>query len=359
LTGGTAYAERERALRRPATAASIDAMRLLVLGGTHHVGRAVVEAALARGHAVTTLTRGISGRPVPGVDARHADRRDLAAVEGVLGADTWDAVVDTWSFEPSAVRDAARFLDGRVPHYTYVSSRSVYVWPPPPGSDESAPVIEADPDSTDASDYAAAKRGAEIALLEYFGGDVLIARAGLVLGPYEVVGRLPWWLNRLAAGGRVPAPGPRERPLQYLDGRDLAEWSLDAGRSGVSGTFNAVSRTGHTTIGALLDHCVTVTGSAAELGWVAPGTVEAAGVSGWTDLPIWVPPTGELAGLHDCDVSAAHAAGLRCRPMEETVADTWAWLQREGTPTPPTARAGGLGLTPEQERRLLGSPEAG
>jgi 2'-hydroxyisoflavone reductase len=328
-------------------------MRLLVLGGTHHVGRAVVEAALARGDEVTTLTRGLSGHPVPGVDARHADRRDDAAVEAVLKGDTWDAVVDTWSYEPSAVRDAARLLDGSVPHYTYISSRSVHTWPIPPGADESAPVVDADPDSAEGDDYAAAKRGAELALLRDFSGTTAFARAGLVLGPYEVVGRLPWWLNRIAAGGRVPAPGPRERQLQYVDGRDLAEWSLHAGRDGITGAFNIVSRPGHTTIGALLDHCVSVTGSDAELVWLDPAAIEAADVSGWTHLPIWVPPAGELASLHDADVSAALAAGLRCRPMEETVADTWAWLQREGTPTPPTGRAGQIGLTPEQERRLL------
>jgi nucleoside-diphosphate-sugar epimerase len=153
----------------------------------------------------------------------------------------------------------------------------------------------------------------------------------------------------------VPAPGPRDRPLQYVDARDLAAWVLDASERGVSGAYNTVSPRGHTTIGALLDQCVAVTGSDAELVWVTPEEVEAAGLSGWTDLPIWVPPTGELAALHDCDVSAAHEAGLRCRPMEATVADTWAWLEREGTPAPPSARAGELGLSAEEERRLLGA----
>jgi 2'-hydroxyisoflavone reductase len=331
-------------------------MKVLVLGGTHHVGRALVETALARGDEVTTLNRGRSALAQPGVDARHADRLDRSAVEAALGADTWDAVVDTWSHEPAAVRDTARLLDGRAPHYTYISSRSVYTWPPEPGLDESAPVVDGDPDSTDAADYAAAKRGAEIAAVGEFGGDVLLARAGLVLGPYEVVGRLPWWLNRIAQGGRVPAPGPRDRALQYLDGRDLAAWCLDAGASGIGGVFNAVSEPGHTTIRALLEHCVAVTGSDAELVWRDPEQIASAGVSGWTDLPIWVPPTGELAALHDCDVSAARAAGLTCRPMEATVADTWAWLQREGMPTPPSARAGELGLTDEQEARLLAAP---
>ncbi|RNM17708.1 NAD-dependent epimerase/dehydratase family protein [Nocardioides pocheonensis] len=330
-------------------------MRVLVLGGTHHVGRATVDAALSRGDRVTTLTRGVSGHAVPGAEARHADRLDPEAVREALGADTWDAVVDTWSHQPVAVRDSARLLAGRAPHYTYISSRSVYTWPMEPGSDESAPVVDGDPASTDAADYAAAKRGGELAVQAEFDGDVLLPRAVLVLGPYEVVGRLPWWLNRIAAGGRVPAPGPRDRPLQYVDARDLAAWVLDAAERGVSGAYNTVSPRGHTTIGALLDQCVAVTGSDAELVWVTPEAVEAAGLSGWTDLPIWVPPTGELAALHDCDVSAAHEAGLRCRPMEATVADTWAWLEREGTPAPPSARAGELGLSAEEERRLLGA----
>jgi len=328
-------------------------MRLLVLGGTHHVGRAVVEAALARGDSVTTVSRGVSGHAVSGAEARHADRRDPDALAAALGHDEWDAVVDTWSFEPVAVRHAVRLLDRRAAHYTYVSSRSVHTWPIAAGADESAPVVDGDPDSSEAEDYAAAKRGGEIAVLEGFRGTVLLARAGLILGPYEQVGRLPWWLDRVARGGRVPAPGPRDRPLQYVDARDLAEWCLDAGRSGLGGAFNTVSRAGHTTIGALLDQCVEVTGSRAELVWLTPEQVEAGEVSGWTDLPIWVPPTGELAALHDGDVSAAEAAGLRCRPMEQTVADTWTWLQEEGMPTPPSHRAGEIGLTAEQEQRLL------
>ncbi|RNL61197.1 reductase [Nocardioides marmoriginsengisoli] len=330
-------------------------MRVLVLGGTHHVGRAAVETALGRGDTVTTVTRGVSGTAVAGAEARYADRRDPAALAGVLGTDTWDLVLDTWSSEPVAVRTAARLLADRVERYAYVSSRSVYTWPPAPGADESAPVVEADAGagggaSESAESYAAAKRGGELAVLETFGPErSLLARAGLVLGPYEVVGRLPWWLDRIAAGGRVPAPGPADRPLQYVDGRDLVAWML----TGVTGTYNAVSRPGHTTIGALLDACLAATGSGAELVPVTPEQVEEAGVSGWTDLPIWVPPTGELAGLHDADTSAAAAAGLRCRPVEETVTDTWAWLRREGTPTPPSGRGGDPGLTPEQEAALL------
>ncbi|MEZ5095287.1 MAG: hypothetical protein R2731_03730 [Nocardioides sp.] len=181
---------------------------------------------------------------------------------------------------------------------------------------------------------------------------MLLARAGLILGPYEQIGRLPYWLERIAAGGRVPCPGPPDRPLQYVDGRDLAAWVLDAGARGLAGAFNTVSRPGHTTMGELLTLCREVTGSDACLVWLTPEDVEAAEVAPWTELPIWLPPTGEYAGLHDGDVSAAYAAGLTCRPTAETVADTWAWLQTEGVPLPPSGRPA-PGLDAEAEARLL------
>lgn len=333
-------------------------MRLLVLGGTNFVGRSIVEEALLRGHQVTTVNRGISGATSRGANALRVDRRDRRSLVDVLGQDEWDAVIDTWSGEPVAVRDAARLLTDRVGHYGYVSSRSVYRWPLPPGIDESAPVVDGDPDSGEASDYAAAKRGAELAVLERFDGRALLARAGLVLGPYEDVGRLPWWLERVRRGGRVPAPGPPERRLQYIDARDLAAWMLDAALRGLSGAFNAVSRPGHTTMRQLLEACNDIVGAGADLVWLSPEVVEATGVSGWTDLPIWVPPRGEMAGLHDGDVSAAYAEGLTCRPVHETVSDTWQWLQAAGRPAPRTDRPG-LGLRPEVDRALLAAAEPG
>ncbi len=152
-------------------------MRLLVLGGTHHVGRAVVQEALARGDEVTTLTRGVSGEPASGAQSRHADRTDVEQLRTALGDDTWDAVIDTWSQAPRVVRDAAALLTDRAGHYGYVSSRSVYSWPVASHADESAPVVAADADSDDGSDYAAAKRGGELATLRYFDGRSVLARA--------------------------------------------------------------------------------------------------------------------------------------------------------------------------------------
>jgi nucleoside-diphosphate-sugar epimerase len=329
-------------------------MKLLVLGGTHHVGRSVVEEALARGDQVTTLTRGLSGPSASGALGLHGDRTDPAALRAVLGDATWDAVIDTWSGAPAVVGDAATLLKDRAGHYGYVSSRSVYRWPTPPGADESAPVVDGDPADTGSEDYAAAKRGGELAAVEAFGNRALLARAGLILGPYEIVGRMPWWLGRIDRGGEVLAPGPPERPLQLIDCRDLAGWMLSAAGRGLGGTFNTVSQPGHATMASLLEAAIRVTGSGARLIWVSPEVIEAVGIEAWTELPIWLPPTGEAAGMHAGDVTAAYAAGLTCRPVEETIAATWQWIQAEGYPPARPGRPG-PGLDPEKERQVLGS----
>jgi 2'-hydroxyisoflavone reductase len=327
-------------------------MRLLVLGGTHFVGRCVVEEAMRRGDVVTVVNRGVSGEAPAAARTLRADRREPGALAAALGSEEWDAVVDTWSMEPAVVRDSARLLAGRVGHYGYVSSRSVYQWPIPSGADERAPLVDGDPASPEASEYAAAKRGGELAVLESFGDAALLARAGLVLGPYEDVGRLPWWLDRMRRGGQVLAPGPPERGLQYVDARDLARWMLDSAERGLAGAFNTVSLPGHTTTDELLSTCNEVTGGGATLVWVSPEAIEEAGLAAWTELPIWTPPTGELAGLHDCDVSAALSEGLVCRPVHETVLDTWRWQEEAGLPAPRPDRPP-VGLDPEVEQAVL------
>jgi len=281
----------------------------------------------------------------------HGDRTDPAALRSALGDAGWDAVIDTWSGAPAVVSDSATLLTDRAGHYGYVSSRSVYRWPIPAGLDESAPVVDGDPADTGQEDYAAAKRGGELAALAAFGNRALLARAGLILGPYEIVGRMPWWLGRIERGGDVLAPGPPDRPLQFIDCRDLAAWMLSAADRGLGGAFNTVSQPGHATMASLLDAAISVTGSSARLVWASPEVIEAAGIEAWTELPIWLPPTGEGVGLHDGNVAAAYAAGLACRPAAETVAATWRWIQAEGYPP---ARPG-TGLDPERERQVLDS----
>jgi nucleoside-diphosphate-sugar epimerase len=327
-------------------------MRLLMLGGTEFAGRAIVEEALRRGWEVTAFNRGTHPDP-PGVTGLRGDRTaegGLAALEG----GSWDLAVDTWSWGPDTVRDAARALAGRVGHYSYVSSRSVYALPAPEGAPggEAAPVVEASPDAGDEGDYPRNKRGAELAVEREFGGRSLLLRAGLIIGPYEDIGRLPWWLNRIHRGGEVLAPGPRELPLQYIDVRDLASWTLDAAAEGLSGPYDTVSEPGHATMESLLTSCAEATGSDARLRWTDPEVITGAGIEPWTELPVWLPP-GELhQALHGGDVSKVMAAGLRCRPVAETVADTWAWM-RGLDEVPQRADRPKVGLAPDREDALL------
>lgn len=343
----------DRRLRdaQPYGCARVGVVKLLVLGGSGFVGRAVVEDALARDWAVTTFNRGLRAAADPRAEHVIGDRhvaRDLAPLE----SREWDLVVDTWSGAPRAVRDSARLLSERAGRYAYVSSVSVYTPPPPRGGDESAPTVDADADAED-GDYPQLKRGAELAVEAAFGDRALLARAGLILGPHEDVGRLPWWLARMARGGDVLAPGPPELALQYVDARDLAAWLLDAAVAGRSGAFNVVSRTGHTTMSSLLEACRDVAGPGASLVWVDPDVVLEAGVEPWEELPIWLPESHEYRGLHEAAVGRVHEAGLRCRPVQETVSDTWAWLVSIGGAARQRADRPAVGLDPARERAVL------
>lgn len=326
-------------------------MKLLMLGGTEFVGRAITEDALDRGWEVTVFHRGHHAPP-PGTSALHGDRTAPGGLDA-LAEGEWDLVVDTWGGAPTAVRDSARLLRDRVGRYAYISSRSVYAYPAPGGLDEQGPLVEGSPDAESVA-YAEDKRGGELAALDAFGDRALLVRAGLILGPYENVGRLPWWLNRTARGGPVLAPGPRELPLQYIDVRDLARWTLDAAAAGHGGAYNMASRAGHATMGSLLDACAATTGGRAELRWTDPDLIQQAGVQPWTELPVWIPAGEAHDYMAGGDVSKALAAGLTCRPVEETVADTWAWLQSLGGVAPQRSDRPAPGIDAEREAALLG-----
>jgi nucleoside-diphosphate-sugar epimerase len=329
-------------------------MKLLVIGGTHHVGRAVVETALDRGDEVTTLNRGLSRPPAPGTQALVADRTDFEAVRAALGEREWDAVIDTWAGAPHMVRDSARLLADRVGHYGYVSSHGVYQWPWPSGADERAPLFAGDPDSDDGKNYAAAKRGAELAVLEAFGDRALLARSGGIIGPYEDVGRIPWWMRRLEHGGRVLTPGHLETPLQFIDARDIAGWMLSAADRGLGGAFNVNGRPASTTMGELLHTIVEVLDSDAEPVWADFGLLEREGLMLGMELGLRYPGNPSPTGIHDANTSAAHAAGLVCRPLRETLADTWAWLCAEGDPRQPAGTPPMDSWSdPAAERRVL------
>jgi 2'-hydroxyisoflavone reductase len=325
-------------------------MKLLVLGGTRFVGRAIVLDALARGWEVTAVNRGITGTLPDGVEAVTVDRTDTTALAEALQDRAFDLAVDTWSGAPDVVQAAAQLLVGRVRRFTYVSSISVYVDGRPAGGDESWAVHEASA-SAGSTDYGVDKRGGELAALESF-PDAVLARCGLILGPWENVGRLPWWLDRASRGGRMVAPGKPEQGIQWIDVRDLAAWVNDALDSDVSGPFDLTSPVGHTSWGDVLDAVLDATGRQAELVWVDQSAVLEAGAEPWTQLPIWIPEGGEWTGFFEGDTSAAIGTGLRSRSIAQTARDTWAWIGEEGMPVPPLNR-GAPGLPVEIEVALL------
>lgn len=328
--------------------AQTDDVDLLVLGGTRFVGRAILTEALTHGWHVTALNRGLTGDLPAAVTSLVADRTDEKQLRAALVGRSFDAVIDTWSGAPIVATTAAAALAGSAERYAYVSSSSVYAW----GThrDEDSPLVDGEASAAD-GDYPASKRGAELGVIAAF-PDAVLARAGLILGPYEDVGRLPWWLARIAKGGAVVAPGRPRRPLQYVDVRDLAGWMLYALTTDLRGPIDVISESGHATTEQLLSSCKDATGSDAEFHWISEADLAAVGVQPWTQLPCWVPEAGEFAGFLEADTSRALAAGLRCRPIVETVADTWVWLQADGWPTQRGDRPT-HGLPVELERALL------
>jgi 2'-hydroxyisoflavone reductase len=337
-------------------------MRILVLGGTRFVGRAVVDQAVSRGHDVTTFTRGRHGEPRPGAEAWHGDRTSREDLK-MLARREWDAVVDTSVIAPAHVAASAALLAGHVGHYTYVSTLSVYPGRPREPVTEDSATYDCQADAlgdVESLGYGPLKSGCERAVAAAFPGRGLIVRPGLISGPHDDAGRLPWWLARLARGGRVLAPGDPGRPVRLTDARDLAAWVLECSRRGITGAVNVPGPRG-CTFGQLIDACLAATRTAsappAELVWTPDDVLLSAGVRPCTELPMWTPDIPELAGAWEASGDRARLAGLRYRPLGDTVRDTWGWLSSNvvagAEPAEQLAQRAGIGLDPVRERALL------
>jgi nucleoside-diphosphate-sugar epimerase len=323
-------------------------MRLLVLGGTHFLGRHVATAALDRGHDVATFTRGVSGEPPEGARALHGDRDDPAALPAALDGWAPDLVVDTSCQTRAAARNAAAVL-ADVRNYVFVSSLNAYRnWPPGPiGPEDDEPTW-----TTGDDEYGPIKADAERTLGSALGDRFLTARAGLIVGPHDPVYRLGWWLDRISRGGRVvvPAEGVGQ-PISLVDARDLAGWLVDSAELRRSGAVNAKGPVGMTTLGGLLEVCREVTGSDAEWVPVPERDLVDAGVQEWVHLPLWL-ERDVARTAWDVDTTRARELGLTTRPLVETVADTWGWMRVSERPPLP-ASLPTPGLPPELEARLL------
>ena len=312
-------------------------MKLLILGGTRFLGRHVVDAALARGHAVTLFTRGQQPSHNQHVVALSGNR-DPRVAPGLaaLKTGTWDAVVDTSGYVPRVVGASADLLAKRVARYLFVSSLSVYAQSARPGQDESTPLKSpVAPDNEDISkNYGALKAACEAAVTNRFDARATIVRPGLIVGPYDPTDRFSYWVARFVhpalLGDRPPravVPLPRGRPIQFVDARDLARWIIELLENDVGGTFNAVSPAGQWTMGDLIDALMEAAPSAPEAEWVDEATLVAHRVEPWTGLPLWIPANdSDSAGFLAYDATKGARTGLRTNALARTIADTAAWL---------------------------------
>ncbi|MBK0392319.1 NAD-dependent epimerase/dehydratase family protein [Ramlibacter algicola] len=305
-------------------------MRLLFVGGTRFSGLAAVRIALERGHQVDVFHRGKSkpeglagAREILG--DRHSDLQLLARGE-------WDAVVDTCGFRPGEVHQLADALDRRAGHYTFISSGSVYALDVPAGPDESARLATTDAldpatlDTVpiDGDNYGPLKVLSERAAQARFASCALL-RPTYIVGPGDYTQRFPEWVRRLAAGGRVTAPGPRDAAIQHVDARDLGAFIVDAAERRLQGPFNVAAQRGPFSFGDMLEG---IAGAVAPAGttidWITPEQARASG----QEFPLW--HGGETYGFASMDTKVAYAAGLQCRPLHETVVDTLAWVRAAG-----------------------------
>ena len=322
-------------------------MRILVIGGTRFVGKHFVEQAVARGHDVTLFHRGRTGMDLfPDLDHRIGDRdTDLST----LAEGEWDATVDTCAYLPRQVHTLADILGDRGGHHLLVSSVSVYAPPTGPGIDEDAALIELDDPTAEvvtAETYGGLKVLCERAAVERHGPSTLLVRPTYVVGPDGYTWRFPWWVQRIARGGTVVAPGPAGAPAQVIDVRDMAAWMVRLLEDDRGGPFHSASPAPPYTWGEELQAIVDAVGpEGTRLHWVAPADVAAAGIDEGA-FPLWSADDSDV-WVMAVDPSRAFDTGLNPRPLADTVRDTLAWTRTSTMPD-------GTGVTDEQERRLLG-----
>jgi 2'-hydroxyisoflavone reductase len=320
-------------------------VRLLIIGGTRFVGRQIAAAAIGRGHAVTLFNRGLSAGPelFPEAELVRGDRH--AGGLRALAGRRFDAIVDSSAYFPADVEAAADLSSDR---YVFISSGSVYREPVLAGSDESAPVIELGsrvPGTiASAEDYGGLKVLCERAASRWFPVGALILRCGLVVGPGDPTERFVYWPRRVARGGEVLA-AEADQPVQFIDARDLGAFTVALVEAGITGVFNSVGPSEPLTMGALLRACADASGSDASPVFAGDAFLLDHGVEPWTDLPLWLP--SDLAGFLSVDTSRAQAAGLRTRPVRDTVSAILRW---DAARDPADRRDA---MPPDRERELL------
>jgi 2'-hydroxyisoflavone reductase len=322
-------------------------MDVLMLGGTHFLGRSIAETLLARGHQVTLFHRGATlPDGIPGAESILGDRAQ--SLEALRGRH-WDVAVDTSGTLPAVVEQSVSVLSASIPRYCYVSSVSVYR-DAAEAIDETSATVEIPaslPDEVTAEAFGAQKRLSERAVEAGFGNRAFIVRPGLIVGPLDRSDRYTYWVRRVAAGGTVLAPGRPARFVQFIDVRDLGEWMVRALESGCSGTFNATGPADAWTMQDVLETCAAAAGVTPRIVWVSEAFLLAQGAGPWMEVPLWVPELDD-AMLHAVACRPAIESGLTIRPLEETARATLEWDRGRARDVPLAA-----GLAPDREAQFL------
>jgi len=319
-------------------------MNVLVLGGTRFLGRHIVERLARSGDRVVCFHRGETRCPLPaGVEERYDDRNaDLSAV----AMERWDAIVDTSCQRPEQVE---RSLALHADRYLFISTVNVYTDLSLPGVTENAPTIETFDPSDEAAAYGGNKAACERLLRQHHPRASVILRPGLIVGKWDPTGRFTYWCSRLARGGRVLAPGDPDRRIQFIDAADIADFVQHVLSEGTTGAFSIVGPQVPMTMAQLLDACASVAAQRgaprADVLWADDAFLLEREVVQWTELPLWL-TEAQYAGILTLNNAKAIAAGLRTRPVDQTVRAVLEWIANDNG-------AAGGGMTPEREVELL------
>jgi 2'-hydroxyisoflavone reductase len=339
-------------------------LRILILGGTGFTGPFQVKYALSRGHKVTVFNR---GKTHPGELPKEAEQLlgDRNGKLDALKGRQWDVCIDIPTTLPVWVRDAAKILQGNVDRYVFISTISVYSDTSKPGMDESGPLAKYD--GADAMKetqqtllaskfalYGPLKVQSELQAEKWFPQKTLIIRPGLLVGPGDESDRFTYWPIRLERGGEILAPGDGSDPVQLIDARDLAEWTIRMAEQRATGVFNATGPKSKLTMREMLKGIGSVVKAQAKAApqftWADADFLEAQKVSPWGDMPVWVPARGDSKGFAEININKALSKGLTFRTIPDTAHATLDWFRKQ-----PAARQAKLhaGLTAEREAAVL------
>ena len=325
-------------------------MRLLIVGGSVFLGRALVTEALARRHEVTLFNRGLSSPSVdPGVTLIKGDRNGGLSE---LDDRTWDVVIDTCGYFPRQVRSLLAALSGRIGHYTFVSTVSAYADLSRLGLMESDALGKLEDENTETvtpQTYGPLKACCEASARQILPEKSLIVRPGIIAGPGDPTDRFAYWVGRIAEGGKVLAAGNPMASVQLIDVRDLAAWMIVSAELKQTGVFNAVGPATPLMMQQLLTLCAVTLNPHTRLVWMNDTFLVEQGMTDWMKLPFYIPASEtRFAGMFTLNGARALAQGLALRPLAQTMADTWQWIQ-----TRPDGSVMKTGLTREQERNLI------